>query len=156
MQSSLTLKAEKIEKCRGNTGGIITSPDTIQIELVELISWKKYFSKEKADVKFRKELRKNSERNARNEALKLEKLVSNNIPGARTGSAGPSAGGNPNAKRKSEQDKGASKAKEKVTQANSSRSLREYLVDSGAALHIISKHALTKRNCAQYANSEQR
>ena len=33
-------------------------------------------------------------------------------PGARTGSSGPSAGGNPNAKRKSEQDNGAIKAKE--------------------------------------------
>ena len=53
-------------------------------------------------------------------------------------------GGNPNAKRKSEQEKGASKAKGKVKPANSSRSLREYLVDSGAALHIISQHALTK------------
>ena len=108
---------------------------------VELISWKKYFSKEKADVKFRKELHKNSERSARKEALKLVKEL---LPEAETSSAGPSAGGNPNAKRKSEQDKGASKAKEKVTQVNSSRSLREYLVDSGAALHIISQQALTK------------
>ena len=128
---------------------------------VKLISWKKYFSKEKADIKFRKEVHKNSEKNARDEALKLEKLVNprrTKSPSPPSGSQGqkpktsegkrststPSAGGNPNAKRKSEQDKGAGKAKEKVTQAISSRSLREYLVDSGAALHIISKHALTK------------
>ena len=38
---------------------------------VKLISWKKYFSKEKADIKLRKEVHKNSEKNARDEALKL-------------------------------------------------------------------------------------
>ena len=143
---------------------------------VELISWRKYFSKEKADVKFRKELHKNSERSARKEALKLEKEIipdartssagpsaggnpnakrkgNNQTPGARTSTTGPSAGGNPNAKRKSEQEKGASKAKGKVKPANSSRSLREYLVDSGAALHIISQQRFNKRRIALKAQT---
>jgi hypothetical protein len=85
---------------------------------VKLISWKKYFSKEKADIKLRKEAHKNSEKNARDEALKLEKLVNprrTKSPSPPSGSQGqkprtsegkrststPSAGGNPNAKRKS-------------------------------------------------------
>ena len=93
--------------------------------------------------------------------MKLDKLVNprrTKSPSPPSGSQGqkprtsegkrnnpnPSAGGNPNAKRKSEQDKGAGKAKEKVTQAISTRSLREYLVDSGAALHIICNYALNK------------
>ena len=55
----------------------------------------------------------------------------------------PKRGGKPNAK-KTEQDMETANAKEKAKQAISSRSLREYLVDSGAAFHIICKHLLTK------------
>jgi hypothetical protein len=36
---------------------------------VKLISWKKYFSKEKADIKLRKEVHNNSEKNARDKTL---------------------------------------------------------------------------------------
>ena len=46
--------------------------DSLRRHGVKLISWKKYFSKEKADMKLRKEVHKNSEKNARDEALKLE------------------------------------------------------------------------------------
>ena len=57
----------------------------------------------------------------------------------------PSAGGNPNAsyKYKSENDRKTGKKQEIARRATASRSIREYLVDSGAAFHIINKSLLT-------------
>ncbi len=81
-------------------------------------------------MKIRKEVHKNSEKIARDETLIFEKLVnprrtkSQSPPSGSQGqkpktsegkrsTSTPSAGGKPNAKQKSEQDKGAAKTKEK-------------------------------------------
>jgi hypothetical protein len=135
----------------------------IRREEVKTVSWGQYFGTSKLNT-IREEMIHSSKLLAREKALTLERITGpkqtrcqspsfgnqgqkqKSSEGNRT-SPNPIAGGNPNASHKSEINKRktahkreAARIKRKVT---ASRDIREYLVDSGAAFHIVNKSLLT-------------